>query len=49
MVYKNNEHNNIVKKEQFIQPEIEIIEFEIVSTDIYTSGLGGFSGVFDEF
>ena len=45
----NNEQNNVVQKEQFIQPEIEIIEFEIVSTDIYTSGLGGFSGVFDEF
>ena len=48
MVNKNNEHNNIVKKEQFIQPEIEIIEFEIVSTDIYSSRLGGFIGDFDD-
>ena len=46
MVNKNNEHNNIVKKEQFIQPEIEIINFEVASVDIFTSG---FSGDFDEF
>ena len=42
----NNEQNNVVQKEQFIQPEIEIINFEIASVDIFT---GGFSGDFDEF
>lgn len=45
MKNNSNEHNIIVKKEQFTEPKIEIIEFEVASTDIYTSG---FSGDFDE-
>ena len=46
MKNRNNKQNTAVMKERFTEPEIEIIAFEGVSADIYSSG--GFSGEFDE-